>query len=296
MFARTPRPHRAVLGASAILAAAGLALISACSTGSERPAATVSAQPRVAAVPVMIDGRGRLPLRDYTLTVQQVVMIDRARLTLIDRCMQRFGFRYRLRLPDQPDDGGLGRRYGVLDPEQAAERGYARVPPKQPADPPLTEVQRTALFGGGQPTIDSVAVPAGGCLDDANRVLQAGLPDGADLDLGQKLMVESFARSRRDTRVLTVVGRWSQCMADAGYHYQTPLDPPGDPAFTKHPKAGIRVARADVRCKQETNLTGIWFAVESAYQKDSIARNAAALRRTRQALDIRLAFATDVPS
>ena len=41
--------------------------------------------------------------------------------------------------------------------------------------------------------------------------------------------------------------------------------------------AEIATARADVACKRRTDLVGIWFSVESAYQGAAIRLNAAAL-------------------
>jgi hypothetical protein len=277
-----------------------VALTAGCSATEEPRTNSSPAEPVVAAVPVLTSGDARLPLRDYLLSPKQIRQIDRARLTLIDRCMQTFGFRYQLEVPDLRDDGAsLGRRYGITDPKSAAENGYQADPgsrPVQPKKPELTPEENTALFGGGQSMIKGVKVPVGGCLDEANRGLDAKAPPGADINLGQRLMLESFERSQRDSRVTKAFQTWSDCMTRAGYSYPTPLAPLGDPVLEADPEAGVKVAVADVACKQSSNLIGVWFAVESAYQKRMIAQHRTVLQATKKMIDARIQVADTIPT
>lgn len=72
-------------------------------------------------------------------------------------------------------------------------------------------------------------------------------------------------------------------MTAKGYDYRTPLDPPHDPRFAGGlPAAEIATATADVACKKQANVVGVWFAVESAYQKRLVAKDRDVLRRLRR--------------
>jgi hypothetical protein len=51
---------------------------------------------------------------------------------------------------------------------------------------------------------------------------------------------------------------------------------------------------ADVHCKDETNLVGIWAAVDQAFQTRSIAKNELRLNEVKQAMDLSLRNAADV--
>lgn len=51
------------------------------------------------------------------------------------------------------------------------------------------------------------------------------------------------------------------------------------------PPAEIAQAETDVACKNQTNLVGVWFAVESGYQHIAIARNAERLDTIRREHD-----------
>jgi hypothetical protein len=276
------------------LAIAGVSVSACFSTDpASRPAAP--GEPKVAAIPVMTGSSGRLPLQDYSLSAGQIQQTDRARLVLIDHCMRRFGFRYHRELPKPPHGStDLGRRYGLTDLALAARNGYRLTAPKAPKRPELSAVEDAVLLGGGAPAVGAVTVPRGGCLDEANRRLDAKAPPGADIQLGQRMMFDSFTRSQQDSRVKQAFTTWNRCMAESGYHYPSPLAPFGDRTLQQDAKRGVQVATADVRCKQRSNVVGIWFTVESAYQQRMIEQNGTALRRTRQAIDARLRTAAAV--
>jgi hypothetical protein len=58
--------------------------------------------------------------------------------------------------------------------------------------------------------------------------------------------------------------------------------------------AEIATAKADVACKQQTNLVGIWFTVESAHQRTLIIQNTTALNLAAEAIHTELAAARAV--
>ncbi|WP_437068827.1 hypothetical protein [Streptomyces sp. enrichment culture] len=217
----------------------------------------------------------RLPLQDYLLADHELRELDRARVVLIDRCMRGFGFSYPVRHPtaDLGPRSPTERRYGITDASDAAAHGYGlgdRDPARQkpPEKPDLDADAQTVLFGKGRSSVKGRPVPEGGCVTQADRSLGAGAPAGTDPGLAQQLSFQSFDLSRADSRVRRATRAWSACMAGHGYDYADPLAPLGDPALSgaTSPRA-VATATTDIRCKKATNLVGIWFAVESAYQR-----------------------------
>jgi hypothetical protein len=259
-----------------------------------------AAEPVVTTIPTVLSTDNlSLPIERYLLSPDQIRILDRARLDLIDQCMTRFGFRYVVKLPDLVGRQNLtDRRYGVTDARFAATNGYglgAGDPSHQvrPREPRLTPVARTVLFGRGQSTVKGVRVPSEGCLGEANAVLAQSAPPGAKPELGQKLSLASFEKSQQDSRVRRAFGAWSGCMAASGYHYTDPLQPAADPELEAASVAvGAKVAGLDIACKKRTNLVGIWYAVESAYLNRMIKENQPALDVTKRSFDAQLRAAS----
>jgi hypothetical protein len=246
-------------------------------------------------VPVLLDSAGlRLPVQDYLLTDAQAALVGRSRALLVQRCMHLFGFGYAV----PPTAAGrygprslTDRRYGITDAALAARYGYRlgdRDPARQkrPPTPTLGPDAQTVLTGEGRSRIRGMAVPDGGCIGEADRRLVGLAPPGADPGLGNRLQLESFQVSMRDQRVQGAFRAWSACMRRAGYDYASPLTVTGDPQFvgSRPGHHEIAIARADVRCKASTNVIGIWFTVESAYQDAWIRQHAVAMRSCRNAL------------
>jgi hypothetical protein len=274
-------------------AACAVFALTACSAS--QAAAPENGEPAVGTVPVLLDSVNlRLPVQDYLRTDDDAARLGQARLTLARQCLQRFGLDYPA---EQPSSAGYGprslteRRYGITDAALARTNGYglgARDPSlqPQPAKPDLGPDGETALTGQGPSAVRGVPVPDGGCLGEADRRLTAGEPAGADLDLGQKLQFQSFDATKRDSRVRAVNQAWSACMARQNYHYTDPLAAMADPAFLRGAPTPeqITVAETDIRCKAETNVIGVWFTVESAYQRRAIDHDSAAFATARAAL------------
>jgi hypothetical protein len=119
------------------------------------------------------------------------------------------------------------------------------------------------------------AVPAGGCIGQARARLTAhGGEINAD-QVAEQINDESLALSEREPQVVTAIKQWSQCMAQHGYTYSMPYDAGNDRQWnTPQPTATeIRTAETDVSCKVQSNLVGIWYAVDSALQTRLIAAN-----------------------
>ncbi|HET8683380.1 MAG TPA: hypothetical protein VFM54_16160 [Micromonosporaceae bacterium] len=288
--------HRAVAGAAA---AAVLALAACSSTGVAGPA-----EPPVGEVPTLLASVGlRLPVEDYLQTTEQGDRLGAARLVLIRRCMARFGIDYTVKpLPAS----GYGprsltdRRYGITDLALARTAGYGLGPrdPKlaaRPERPKIGPDGQTVLSGRGRSVVNGLPVPDGGCIAEADRALDQVVPAGTDVRIGNQLQLRTFEVSRNDSRVRAAFAAWSACMSGSGYLYDDPLTVMGDPAFTgedpahagRPSPAELAVAAADIGCKARTNLVGIWFTVESAYQRREIDPDRARFVAAREAIAAR---------
>ena len=249
----------------------------------ERPRGGASAPPRALT----------LPLDPYQPSPAYLDLLARARHTLLVRCMRRLGVNPPPTAPVIPlPPAGNAQRYGLADERDARAQGY-HLPGMAPrAVKPLTALspaQEAALTGSGPARAGNRAVPEGGCYGEAERALDRGAPTAKDPNLGQLLGLESFARSKQDPRVRAVFGSWSACMRRAGFSYGDPMQANDDPAFrTERPsRAEITVAVADVGCKREVGLVGVWASVEAAYQERALDRHAGELEVVRRLLDVR---------
>jgi hypothetical protein len=280
-----------------------LVLMTACS--SDGPG-----EPSVPEFPQVRSGADiSLPLSQFRVLEADYPAIHRAVQILQDQCARRFG----ARSTDwgAPDLGAvhldLGRRYGLSDAGLAERYGYhlpgqgasakersgggwnpdereqlivtgTRPDGSPPASPPRDEA--------GSP------LPHGGCAAEAWRKVTLG--KAPDLAQVERLERESFKRSERDSRVRAAWHDWSSCMAGEGYRFDSPWQPNDRQWSDPVSEAESATARADMRCRERTNLVGIWLAVERAYQRDLIARNKTALNETLSRLRAQAAHAAEV--
>ncbi len=85
-------------------------------------------------------------------------------------------------------------------------------------------------------------------------------------------------------------------MARDGFDYTDPWQPNDNPEFQSL-EANVRevaTTTADVRCKREVNLVGIWASVEAAYQERKIGENADALQNVKAAIRVMLGNAARI--
>ena len=269
------------------LCLAGLCLATAgCGGGSTRPAAPPAASPPYLPDPAEL----RLPLDPYQLTPPQFESVMRGYRALLAQCMRRYGL-----TSPEPTTGQLSprtlneRRYGVSDPALAAVAGYRLSAAGNGARPSTSisgqdDTNRLAvLTGDGQRLVNGQQVPVGGCSGEAKRTLAGGLPVPADQALAQRLSNDSFVESQREPAVTAVFAAWSSCMLARGYRYPTPQRAAADARFGGElTTAEIDTATADIACKRQTNLVGVWFDTEARLQRPKLTANRAALEPIRR--------------
>ncbi|WP_328312291.1 hypothetical protein OG432_19820 [Streptomyces sp. NBC_00442] len=265
-----------------------------------------------------------LPLEDYFIAGrQQQSAVDGATDILVEECMKSYGISYR---PLPPAYAGpetlVELRYANLDEELASRYGFKR-PGQQRADEAVAQGERRAqqlpadqlavLIGpagaGPAPPAQASAsyrgkaLPERGCIGQARRSLA---PDGSlrwmeDMKFVDDLENKPHTDSEKDPRVAKAIAAWSSCMNTAGHPYPAdPYAPGNDPRFNTqaHPytpaPGETETAVADTRCAKKTNLVGIWFSVEVAYQKTLIRENEPRLRQCKHARDTVLRKAAEV--
>ncbi|WP_246091228.1 hypothetical protein [Streptomyces griseorubiginosus] len=273
----------------------------------------------MAGVPVILGVKSLvLPIEPYLVTDRQMSTILRARQKLVVPCMRRFGFAWPDPDPGTGDSAGMppgmknganmDRRYGITDPALAARHGYHFAPDagqRTTREPPATRPDADALAvltgrtGDGTPApsrYHGLAVPEGGCQGQATARLTGGRPLGND-PLAGEINIVSYQKSRADPRVKAVFRAWSACMRKRGYSYAAPTDAPGkDPRFTgpTPTRQETALAEADVACKRQTNVIGVWFTVDTAYQRRMMASKGPELAHAKDAVRIQTANAARV--
>ncbi|WP_151482952.1 hypothetical protein [Streptomyces albicerus] len=270
--------------ATALLATA--LLLAGCSGSGDGDKTAVPEQPDSSIAPKSssLTADLALPIEGYIFSESELGLMTDAMSSLAQRCMKRSGFDYRPDDTQSPDIGVMDRRYGIANSHTAEAYGYHFPTPKagESATKSLGEAGRVAL--AGKPLADGSLDPDGGCIGEAKRRLAGGDAEFGPDKSARELNMESFVRSQKDPRVLTVFRTWSSCMAAKGYRYASPMDAIDDPAFgaEKTSPAEISTARADVECKKKTGLVSTWFDVESEWQRAEIDENAEELARIKR--------------
>jgi hypothetical protein len=237
------------------------------------------------------------PLDKYRSQPEELRTLQEAQDVAVQRCLARFGIEYTV--PERRVVPQVDRPIGVVSAQDAARLGY-----KSPAaadmkavdkanaeTEPLADVARAVITGTGERTVNGVAVPSGGCAAESLRALANRDPNRENLVVG--LAAASYEKAEGDSRVRAVFTRWSECMSAAGYDYRRPMDANNDPAYGTE-QAGaeeIATAKADVSCRDQENVSGLWVAVITAYQHEIVADNWDALNQHRNEIERQLAAA-----
>ena len=307
-----PATSRRLMISTIAVAAAALTAIAGCSS-SPRPAVSAPTEP--VSTPSASKGvQGlHLPIETYMLTPAQSIDFEWVSEAAIGACMRRFGQDYPV--PPKPGDASpsqakysvLDRRYGVSDLESVRIWGYHPPASDDGVTPPdgksitigqLPEDARTVLLGANPRTGQRVTsfagkpLPEHGCLAEPDRLVPGASggpigPGGGGEGVVTLIKAKSFSDSQADPRVVSAIGAWSTCMKIRGYDTPDPLRASEHLASIGKnvpDAAEISQAVADVECKRNTNLIGVWFSAESDLQNAAINQNAAALTEVKTAL------------
>lgn len=264
---------------------------------------TESGEQAIGPIPtIRSDAAIRLPLDPYIETSETVRVVERAVHLLGRDCMRRFGLDWQVPEPPAIRRAPLhAGRYGLLDPAEAARHGYhsppSYVPSPRPREPERTpsQIELEVWAGNGRKTVSGRSVPDGGCAGEALRALERDAPKAPAIQ-PQMRANEALQRAERHPRVRSAFARWSSCMRRAGYRYRSPWDVNDDQRW-KTPRPSrheLATATADVDCRAETNLVGIWYAVERSYQRRYLKAHARELAAVRRTATIRAASAARV--
>ncbi|MCM2411033.1 hypothetical protein [Streptomyces sp. RKAG290] len=298
-------PVRSARLSAALVCALVVGLTTGCAESAHEVPVRVAESPRASGASA--DGdvtHRRLPVEDYLLSPTENDRVERARSALIGTCMKRFGFDFTPNTPDYKKmSGQVSNRYGPTDTKTAAAHGYH---PDQPrmgareadAQKALSKDMKRVLGG----SVDSsgkasprtkesyrgIRIPKDGCSGDSDRRLTAG--GGLIQDDAAAIAVnfESFEKSAADPRVKKVFAEWSTCMKEKKFSYATPLEAINDQRWrTDEPSVPeIATAVAEVECKQRYDVVGVWFSVESSYQRADIKAKAKRMARVRKGIDV----------
>ncbi|MFI9783596.1 hypothetical protein ACIHEI_08845 [Kitasatospora sp. NPDC051984] len=255
-----------------------------------------------------------LPIAKYLISPDEDRRIQAARTALVGSCMKRFGFDYSPpQISEKPDL--MTRRYDLTDAQSAAVRGYHRemspgsggeVPSPQGLSPEMQLVlgngkmapkTSSATPMPSTTAVNGMTVPEGGCFGEADDKLMAGGGLVQDQPLADEINGRNYEKSLSDSRVRDVFHRWSQCMEKKGYTYGTPVDAVSDNRWRTASASEVEIAtaKADVECKQQTNVVDVWFTVEAEYQTADVQSNSRPLQQVRNAIDVAVANAAKVP-
>lgn len=299
-------------------------LLAACSSdGGENSGE--NAEPGASAAPATANTSGlKLPLDAYDATEEETIALQQGQGVLISRCMERFGFRYSLpaRSASPATPRQSARIFGIVDPDEAARYGYSTpedaqpprrtaqsltasgelalngAPDLKPTDMPNSQAEAEKK-GGGKERINGKAVPVGGCGREAFLKLYAPEPNAVDAMYVFNLKAQAESRAHEDSRTKAVNKRWSDCMARSGHTATDPMNAATELGIADDALASptaITAAKADVGCKKEVNLVGVYFAVQSAYQNRLTDKNAETLDLAKKQLADRLKLAASLVS
>jgi len=262
---------------SAVAIVTALLLSGCLSTGGGR------SEPAISVHTITSSSQIQLPLARFgTTPADQEAMFAAINIEQRD-CARRFGVISTIPMTtDQLTEvqSDTVRRYGVINAGEVARYGYDLPPSADGSDsksgpgawnPTVREAE--VLEGhdaSGQPVqlraADGTRLPAGGCGLEGTRVVWGGKQGPQNDILVGTLLGDAWAETMADSRAQAVAAKWSACMASHGYDFKHRWDA-GNSVATKDQATKIAMAKLDLSCALKTNYTGVWYAVDSAYQQ-----------------------------
>ncbi|AKN69419.1 hypothetical protein QR97_05900 [Streptomyces sp. PBH53] len=121
-------------------------------------------------------------------------------------------------------------------------------------------------------------------------------PDGIFDSVMSAMRYSAAMRSEKDERVRSVNEKWSSCMQKAGFRYATPQAAANDSKWsrgTEPTKLETSVAVADMGCKKKVRYLDTVVEVQSEYERNMIAQQAATISSLRKDLKVWLSNARE---
>ncbi|MFF3967613.1 hypothetical protein ACFYZI_39405 [Streptomyces griseorubiginosus] len=230
----------------------------------------------------------RLPIARYSYTADESAVIESAQQVLTKRCLRTYGITYEPAQREAETSTSADRRYGLSSASEAARLGYHPDLGPLPAGPDLPEDALRVFYGnrGAEPgTAEKVVykgreVPRNGCFGQSVAQLAKKYDAPEAAEIARAISTQSYKDSLTEPKVKEAFRNWSACMRSSGFRYTTPLEPANNREFQREDISTKEkeTARADVRCKEKTDLLDIWFKAESALQKAEIDKNSKPLK------------------
>ncbi|MEV8015877.1 hypothetical protein AB0O76_05885 [Streptomyces sp. NPDC086554] len=283
---------------TSFLSVAGALLLAGCAQDSD----SSSGREPDADIARRTDARGlAFPLDGYRNSTDEERALDQAIDMLSANCMRKYGLEYDVASGSNPEGIPERRPYGVTDEGDARQYGYRHpgaAKPQPKSEVPTTKEEDEVLLGQVKEH-EGIPVPRGGCLRKSSRKILANGPKGVDMRLADNLILEASDQARNDSRVRSVFRKWSSCMKDKGFSYETPVNVmdgrgEGDSEVVSTREKNLAVA--DVKCKKKGNVVGVWSSVEIAYQRKEVEENATALSEVKAKLKKQVSAANRVLS
>ncbi|WP_190194995.1 hypothetical protein [Streptomyces minutiscleroticus] len=226
------------------------------------------------------------------------MVLEQAIDALTAKCMARYGLQYKATPVETPPGQSRSRLYGITDEREASVYGYHN-PERRPSGTsgkPARTPDEQAVLNGKISAFAGKKVPKGGCAAESSMTILSGPHKVDNVRLADELIFSSSAKAQDDSRVQSAFKKWSVCMNDSGYSYESPVAVLEDAQTFESPtpdEREINMAIADVRCKKRHNVVGVWSSVEMGYQSVAIEQNAEELKEIKENLRHEISIAND---
>ncbi|MFJ8846570.1 hypothetical protein ACIRFF_27140 [Streptomyces cyaneofuscatus] len=219
-----------------------------------------------------------LPFDSYEFTLGEYYTVINAQDALTQACMRSRGFDWEV--IDRPMDAREARnrrRYGVIEPAVAERYGYHA--PSDLLNPygisEQEESRRKQLSAKEAKAAEDATT---GCDIKAYEKLVSDANADVDLKLFDELGKQAMADSRSAPKVASAIRKWSSCMKGKGFNYSGSSDAGNDKRWWEGDTENaseeeIETAKADVSCRQEAGVVGVWFEEEKRLQQKAIQEN-----------------------
>ncbi|MQY04527.1 hypothetical protein [Actinomadura macrotermitis] len=257
-----------------------------------------------------------LPIDAYELTNEQYAQIQKGVAFGIRDCMKRYGFSVRvpeIKIPTFPKNGARLAWLGDQEVEKYGYRGRPGVAEEmlhastRTGTPIAVPARQAPVLNGTVHVFSGKLVPPGGCAGEMERRLSGTTQIGQRQEDLNTFHSQANFLARADNRFQRVVQAWSQCMAAYGFKYGALDEPAADRrwnATLNNQEDGggtvsaleIKTATADLKCREQKNVSGVLLALISAQEKRIIEEKGEVIREISTRLKLRLKNAEKIIS